>query len=154
MVDLMRMAEAMEKNGFKNVKVSSEFGGFTFQIVGEGKIGLQKLTTLVRIVNQLDETNAMQMAEEYMALRKSMRSMWVGHFFFYVVIADQVRKESITGLAKGFANNKPGFSDELKGGGGTFLIVETVSKQMFPKRSKFGMTRYEAKMRDIINGIL
>lgn len=149
-VDLPKIAQLMEASGFKNVTMSSEFGGIQFQVVGEAKIGLQKMPTLVRVVDVLDELAAKRVAEEFVQMHKKKHSYVFGTFFLYCLLSGKKDQQATDWLIDTLLKETHGIKDTLGGGGGHFLIADEDSGWGFILESKEGVVRFEKRMIDVL----
>jgi ribosomal protein L32 len=151
LVDPIKMAEMMGAAGFENVQISSEYKGFRFQIVAEGKLGLLNLPVLVKIIDKLDEQSATKIAEEYSALRKhSPLSLTLPHFL-YVIIAGDLAGGSKEMIALRIAGGLKNMTLVPKYNASILLVADGVSKEVYPKKSS---ERYVNRIREIIVKLL
>jgi len=151
LVDPIKMSEMMEAAGFENVQISSEYKGFRFQIVAEGKLGLLKFPVLVKIIDKLDEQNAAEIAEEYSALRKhSSLALTMPHFLYAIIAGDLVggSKETFALRIAGGLNNMVLVN---KRNASILLVADSVSRGVYPQSSA---EKYVTKMREIIVRLL
>ena len=149
-MDLPKIAQLMEASGFKNVSMSSEYEGIQFQIVGEAKIGLQKMTTVVRVVDALDENAARRLADEFLQLHKRKSSYVFGTFFLYCLLTVRRDAQASELLLDTIYKGTHGIKDELGGGGGHFLIADQDTGWLFIIHTKEGVVKYERKMADVL----
>lgn len=150
MANTVRIAEMMEANGFKNVRFPSEYMGNRFEVVGEAKIGLQKMTTLVRAVDCLDQKAAEGVTREYLSMHNKKSSMLFGTFFLYCLVADKVEAEPMTAMLDKIAAETNKLSDNFRAGGGHLVVADMASNRIIAKRTSEGFVRYERKMVEII----
>lgn len=143
----------MEANGFKNVRLSSEYEGIQFQIVGEAKIGLQKMTTVVRVVGALDADAAKRISDEYLQMHKKKSSYVFGTFFLYCLIADRMDAQPSEWLLEKVGRGTHGLKDSLGAGGGHMLIADASTGAILVMKTKEGQVRYERKMMEIIKQV-
>jgi hypothetical protein len=156
-MDLVKVAHLMETHGFKRVKLSSEFEGILFQIVGEGTIGLQKMPTLVRVVPVLDEQTAKRVSEEFIQMHKKKQSYLLGHFFLYCLLAGKMDQKAAGWLVNTLRWEKThGAKASLGAGGGHFLMADEDTGRGFIMESNEVDFTSDRKMVEILReaGIL
>ncbi len=141
----------MEDNGFKNVKLSSEFDGVRFQVVGEAKIGLQKMPTVLRIIDILDDDAAKRTADEFLLLHKKKSSYVFGTFFLYCLISERMDRGPSEWLLRTVGEGSHGLKDNLGAGGGHLIIADASTGMVITMKTKEGPVRYERKMIEIIS---
>jgi len=132
--DLVKMAELMEANGYKNVRLSGEHLGIPFQIVAEGKAALNKSTVLVRYIKDLDAVQAARIGDEFLDIDKQSRSVLWGKVFLYCLMADRVDVEPAAKLLNRLHDNEYRLTN-IGGGGGAMLIVEVTTGRMAAQKS-------------------
>lgn len=148
-MDLPKIAQLMEANGFKRVSLSSEFEGIQFQIVGEAKIGLQKMTTLVRAVPVLDASASKRVVEEFTMMHRKRHSYIFGTFFLYCLLCGSRDQQATDWLIDTLHKETHSIKDTLGGGGGHLLIADEDTSWIFIL-SKEGVTRSERKMTSVL----
>jgi len=149
-VDLPKIAQLMETSGFKNVSTSSEYEGILFQIVGEAKIGLQKMTTVVRVVGALDENAAKRVADEFLQLHKRKSSYASGNFFLYCLLTGRKDAQASEWLLDAIYNGTHNPDHTAGAAGGRFLIADADSGWLYMNDTKEGMVKYEKKMIEVL----
>jgi len=146
-IDTIKIVEMMESAGFKNVQLSSEFKGSQFQITAEGRVGIQKLMILVKVIDILNEQNATAMAKEYSEIRKHSLFAFTAPAFLYVVIAGDVDGDSKRDFALRIAGGISKMDYIGKYNNSLLMIADTVSRDVYPKNSH---CRDAAKIKEII----
>lgn len=150
MVDLRRIVQMMESRGFRNVRMSADYEGVQFQIVADAKIGLQRMTTVVRVVDELDVVAAERIADEFLGLHKMRSSYVFGTFFLYCLITERKYMRSSSWLLDTVHNGTHGSKDTYGAGGGHMIVVDVASGGFSVKETKEGITRFERRMLDIL----
>lgn len=149
-MDLLKIAQLMEANGFRNVTTSSEFEGVQFQIVGTGSIGLQKMPVLIRTVSVLDESAARKVAEEFMRMHKKKQSYVFGKFFLYCLLTGRRNQEATDWLVDTLYMETHRLKATLGGGGGHFLMADEDSGWGYVMETKDIDLNYERKMANVL----
>jgi len=152
-VDLPKIAQMMESSGFKNVRMSSEYEGVQFQIVGEATIGLQKLTTIVRVVNALDDATAQRIAQEFLGLHEKKSSYVFGTFFLYCLITERMDEQPTSWLIETIGKGTHGLKDTLGAGGGHMIVADAASGNLTVMKTREGIVKYERRMVDILAAV-
>lgn len=135
MIDLVKMSGLMESNKYRNVRISAEHLGIPFQIVGEGKAGLNKLIVLVKCIQELNDQEAARIAEEFVRMDDQSRSYLLGKVFLYCLIADRTNLEVASALLKRLHDNENRLSNTGKGGGGAMMIVDVSTGRIAQQKS-------------------
>ncbi len=154
MIDLLKLSELMQQAGFKNVSLSTEFNGVQFSIVGEGKIGLQKLPVLIKVVERLGREEAQSIAKDFAALSGKLVSMWMGKFFLFCVVARSIDPEAVLWLYKTAGDEQEKAKGLTKEGGGNLIVADLETKTILPKSPRWNTIRFENKIRDVLMQIL
>ena len=149
-MDLLKVAQLMETSGFKNVSTSSEYEGIPFQIVGEAKIGLQKMTTVVRVVGVLDESAAKRVADEFLQLHKRNSTHAIGNLFLYCLLTERKDEQASEWLLDTIYNGTHNPDHTVGAAGGRFLIADADSGWSYMNHTKEGMVKYEKKMIEVL----
>jgi len=149
-VDLPRIAKMMESRGFRNVRLSAEYEGVQFQIVADARIGLQKMTTVIRVVDELDGVSAERIADEFLRLHKVKSSYIFGTFFLYCLITERRYVRSSSWLLDAIHKGTHGSKDTYGAGGGHMIVADVASGGLWIKETKEGVTRFERRMIDIL----
>jgi hypothetical protein len=146
MVDLLKIAQLMEASGFKNVRQSSEYEGVRFQIIGDAKIGLQKMTTVVRIIRDLDENSAKVIADEFLQIHKKKSSYVFGTFFLYCLIVERMEAQPSQWLLETVGKGAHGLKDTLGAGGGHMIVADESTGTILTMKTREGTVRFERRM--------
>lgn len=154
MIDLVKLSERMQQAGFRNVTMSGEFHGTRFHVTGEGRIGLQKLPVLVKVIDRLDPQTAVAVQKEFTELSKKSVSALLGKFFVMCVIADAVEKESLEWLYKTAGEAQEDAKGFVKEGGGNLLVADLPNKAIYPPQARWDTIRFEKKLRDAVQGLM
>jgi hypothetical protein len=133
-VDLVKMSELMQANGYKNVRLSAEHLGIPFQIVAQGKAGLNKLTVLVRYIKDLNEEEATKLEDEFLRIDKQSRKIVIGRVFLYCLMADKVEIETATKLLNRLYDYEHKLTT-IGTGGGAMIIVEVSTGRIASQNS-------------------
>ncbi len=125
MADILKIASLLEAQGFKNVKLTSEYLGSPFGIVAErgGRFSL-----LVECLPGLDAREANRIAYDFISLDEKSRGYW-GNFdyFTYCVIADVADGYAVSLLMRSANDRISATYPTFKKGGGDLMVVETSS---------------------------
>ncbi len=149
-VVLPKVARMMEDNGFKNVNSPSEYEGILFQIVGEAKIGLQKMITVVRVVGALDENSAKRVADEFLQMHKRKSSYGSGNLFLYCLLTERKDAQASEWLLDTIYNGTHNPDHTVGAAGGRFLIADADSGWLYMNHTKEGVVKCERKMIEIL----
>lgn len=149
-MDLPRFAQIMESRGFKNVRMSSEYEGIQFHIVGSAKIGLQKMAILVRVISSLDAYSAERIEQEFLELHTKKSSYVFGTFFLYCLITERMDEQAASWLLDAAYRGTHGLKDTLGGGGGHMMIADARSRRLLVLRTDEGVTRDERRLVEIL----
>jgi len=133
-MDLVKMSELMQANGYKNVSLSAEHLGIPFQIVAQGKAGLNKSTVLIRYINNLNEEEATKMEDEFLRIDKQSRKVVIGRVFLYCLMADKVDPETPTKLLSRLYDHEHKLTT-IGTGGGAMVIVEVSTGRIAAQNS-------------------
>jgi len=141
----------METRGFKNVSTSSEYEGIPFQIVGEAKIGLQKMPTVVRVVGVLDESAAKRVADEFLQLQKRKSSHDIEEVFLYCLLTERKDEQASEWLLDTIYAGTHNPDHTVGAAGGRFLIADADSGWLYMNHTKEGVIKYEKKLIEVLS---
>lgn len=130
MIDSNIVMKIMEALGFSNVMSNAEFMGEKFQILGEGKAGLQKQKVLISSITALDADAALNLAEIMNKVDNKSRSLWIGKLFTYCIFVDKLDTNARALLFDRFIENRRKASNLAKGGGGGLVVVDMENKKV------------------------
>ena len=128
MVDVVKIASLLEAQGFKNVRLTSEYLGSPFHIVAErgGRFSL-----LVECLPRLDEREASRIASNFISLDEKSKGYWGSFgYFTYCVIADVADGYAVSLLMTNAKDRISSTYPSFKKGGGDLVVVETNSVGM------------------------
>jgi hypothetical protein len=128
-IDFVKMAGLMESHGFVNVNLNSEYLGIPFQLVAEGKVGLVKQTVIVSSLRELNQTEALRIAEIWNRLDNADKSHWRGKLFTYCIFADEVQQDAAGWLTKRVREIDRNQSQWVIGGIGALFVIEVTTKR-------------------------
>jgi hypothetical protein len=151
-VDIMKMGRLMEEQGFKNVIIQSEYAGVSFQLIGEGKIGLRKLKILVKNIKELNDAEIAVTSEEYSMINKKTKSHLVGCLSLYCLLADSVHNKAASLLVKKIDEVAYSLGSAMKEGGAVFMLSDCSRKTIYPVYPLITRwtPKYETRLRKII----
>ncbi len=142
-MDSSKIAKLMEASVFRNVRAPSEYEGVLFDVVGEARVGLRKMTTVVRTVGGLDHEASRRIGEEFLRLHAKKISEPSGHPFLYCLLTERREKEASEWLLDAVYRGTHNPDHTEGASGGRFLVADAETGWAFMNETKRGVGKVE-----------